>query len=126
MFEFDDLDFFLWVKLVVIKLLIMIFWYIEIRNGIVYLFVDYIFIRKDNVRKSKLVYGIECIKWFIYIVDFWLFMKKFVGWFNEELLLEVIKEKCIVVLNIKYDILLWRLNFMFFIWVLIKCGINVD
>lgn len=104
----------------------MIFWYIEIRNGIVYLFVDYIFIRKDNVRKSKLVYGIECIKWFIYIVDFWLFIKKIVGWFNEELLLEVIKEKCIVVLNIKYDILLWRLNFMFFIWVLIKCGINVD
>lgn len=59
-------------------------------------------------------------------MDFWLFRKRFVGWFNEELLLEVIKEKCIVVLNIKYDILLWRLNFMFFIWVLIKCGINVD
>lgn len=80
----------------------------------------------DIIRSIKLVWGIKCLNWFKNIVDFWLFRKRFVGWFNEELLLEVIKEKCIVVLNIKYDILLWRLNFMFFIWVLIKCGINVD
>lgn len=80
----------------------------------------------DIIRSCKLVWGIKCLNWFKNIVDFWLFRKRFVGWFNEELLLEIIKEKCIVVLNIKYDILLWRLNFMFFIWVLIKCGINVD
>lgn len=80
----------------------------------------------DIIRSFKLVWGIKCLNWFKNIVDFWLFRKRFVGWFNEELLLEIIKEKCIVVLNIKYDILLWRLNFMFFIWVLIKGGINVD
>lgn len=124
--EFDDLDSSPWVKLVVIKPSTVTLRYTEIRNGTAYLSAYYTRCVNDITRHSKLVRGIECLNWPKNIVDSWLSRKRLAGWPNEELLSEVIKEKCIAVPNTKHDTLSWRLNFMLPIRALIKRGTNAD
>lgn len=124
--EFEDLDSSPWLKLVVIKPSTMTLRYTKIRNGTAYLSAYYTPCVDDITRSFKLVRGIKCLNWPKNIVDSWLSRKRLAGWPNEELLSEIIKEKCIVVPNTKHDTLSWRLNFMLPIRALIKRGTNVD
>lgn len=122
--EFDDLDSSPWVKLVVLKPSTMTLNYTKFRNGTAYLSAYYIASPNDTGRNSKLIKGIECIKWPKHIMDTWLSRKRPAGWPTEELLAEVIEEKCIVVPNSTHDPLSWSLNFMLPIRALIKRGTN--
>lgn len=124
--EFDDLDSSPWVKLVLIKPSTVTFQYMKIRNGTAYLSAFYMPCLNDTTRNSKLIRGIECLNWPQNILDSWLSRKRFAGWPNEELLSEVIKEKCVVVPNTNHDALSWRLNFMLPIRALIKRGTNAE
>lgn len=124
--EFDDLDSSPWVKLVVIKPSTKTLLYTKIRNGTAYLSAYYMPCVNDTRRNSKLIRGIECLNWPKNIVDSWLSRKRLAGWPNEEMLSEVIKEKCMVVPNTNHDTLSWRLNFMLPIRALIKRDTNAD